>query len=745
LKISRLLSALLVCLLAAGHAAAQLYVFPGRKSASPTNCTGCTGTNANLPTWQYERPLFAHAGRYVDSTTTGNIQDLGMRTVRARQIRVNEDRNRIYVALGEAIGAYTLDTWFATHLRRPMGTMSDLQTTGARISGRAPGPLEKVSVPQQFFYAEMNSSSGWITGFQDAQEILTDFDVDDRGNVYIGTHYFGWGISYDDGFANGSHISYRFQEQPAIRPVTVFAFKRNSTYYAVISEIVRSAGAYVLYDVTNPEVPKNPILRNKTGKVQDDKYGITAVAKYPAGERLGFINTDGHVRIYSYEGFVKDEAPLADYTPASGKRFSSVAFDDDGRLWIAESSEQIETNVLHRATPNGNLYTKQTFDVFGGVFSPDHLDVSTGYLAVGGRSMLDGVNGGDMRIFRIVNGSLVLMDDGGFFRRYYHLAPAGYADPGIYTAMHSFRLVEQGGKTFLVYSARGLGDVYELGSNEERIPTTISLRTEGPGTNVNLIATVTASSMGAAPLGGQVSITRDGAPLTNATVSGTNDPLTFIVNIRRTDLTTPGILGAAYEGDALYAPSSRVSLNYAPAVLAAPTSFNAVRASATSIALTWDPLPNVHHYEVLRKDAGTAWVKITDVTAPAHVDSGLIANQAYLYRVRGYDTRAGADSVTEIATTFSFLDDPLPSGTAIKAAHIAQLRSVTNAVRVAAGLSEYNFTDESLDAASAIRAVHAAELRHANGQVRELLGLAPLANANAFSLADMNILRDGLR
>jgi hypothetical protein len=743
LKKTRLVSVLLVCLVAAGHAAAQLYVFPGRKSSSPTTCTTCPGANANLPTYQFDRPLFAHAGRYVDSTTTGNIQNLGMRTVRARQIRVSEAHNRIYIALGEAIGSYTLDTWFATHLRKPMGTMAQLQTTGAPINGRS--PLEKVSVPHQYFYAEMNSSSGWITGFQDAQEILTDFDADDRGNVYIGTHYFGWGIAHDDGLENGSHMAYRFQEQPAIRPVTVFSFKRGTTYYAVISETVRSAGAYVLYNVTNPEVPQSPILRNKTNKVQDDKYGIVAVSKYEAGERLGFINTDGHVRIYSYEGFVNDEAPLADYTPGSGKKFSSIAFDGTGRLWIAESSEQVESNVLHRATPNGNLYTKTTLNIYGGVFSPDHLDISTGFLAVGGRSMLDGVTGSDMRLYRIENDTLTLMDDGGFFRRYYHLAPTGYADPGNYTAMHSFKLVEQGGKTFLVYSARGLGDVYELTNNASRIPTSISLRTEGPGTNVDLIATVTASSMGAAALSGQVSLTLNGQPLTNATVSGTNDPLTFIVNIHRSDMTKEGILAAVYEGDAYYAPSSPASLNYAPATLSAPTNLAAVRASTTSIALTWDAVSGVNRYEVLRKDAGSAWVKIAEPATPGYLDLSVVPNQAYLYRVRGYDTRAGAESVTEIATTYTFADDPLNAGTPIKAAHIVQLRTVTNAVRVAAGLSEYNFTDESLDTGSSIRAIHATELHLANEQVRAILGLAPLPAATHFSRTDMNILRDSLK
>lgn len=745
LNVLRSVVVLLASLAIASSAAAQKYVFPGRSALTPTICTTCLGQNAGLPTYQYDRPIFAHAGRYVDSTTTGNIQNVGMRTVRARQIRVNPARNRVYVALGEAIGAYDLDTFFTTHLRKPMDTMKSLQFTST-IGGR--DPLEAVSLPQQYFYAE-SSLSGWSYSFQDAQEILTDFDTDDRGHVYIGTHYFGWGISHDAGLTDRGHFGYRFQAQPSIRPLVVFAFRKGDTYYAVIAESVRSAGAHVIFDVTNPEVPVEIATREKNAdKQHDDKYGIVAWSKHESSERLALLNTDGHVRIYDYTLFLADGEPLADYTPAAGKKFAGISFDEDGRVWIAETADNaITTNVLHRATPAGGSYTKTTFDVYGSAFAPDAITAGGGFVAVSGRSTLDGsAEPGDMRLLRITNGEPALVPDGGFFRRYYAVPPAGYADPGTYTALHSMRLLEQGSKTYLMYSARGLGDVYELDRTAgNRIDTSISLRTENAGTTVNVIATVTAASMGTASLTGVVTFTKNGEPLTTASVSGTADPLTYIVNLPRTDLLTAATLAATYEGDALYAPSGPASFQYAPATIATPAHFSALATGTNAVQLTWDALNSVDHYEIWRKDGSDDFAPLATTPNAAFVDTTVVPDTLYLYRVRGVGTSPGPFSATEIATTMVFTDDPLTTGIPLKAAHITELRTAVNALRVAAGLSEYSFTDPFITTGTLIRALHSDELHDACDGARSALGLGNTATAPTFSRDDVLALRSAVQ
>ncbi|HYH09163.1 MAG TPA: hypothetical protein VEK11_19095 [Thermoanaerobaculia bacterium] len=739
-----------VCLLAALPAPAQFWTFPGAKSETPTCCTGCRDAAEGLLTWQYEWPIVAHTGRYVDSTRIGIYQN-PFRTARARRIRVNRDWNRVYIALGEAIAAYPLDTFFTTELRKPMETPNSL----ALSQHPTRNPIESIAVPERYFYAE-SPLSGWICGSPDAGDVLTDFDSDDRGNLYVGTIQFGWGFAHDGHVIPGhpsyrGMMDYRVQVASSIEPTSVISLKIGRMYYAVISQHVASAGATMLYDVTNDKTtPREIASRPGADDERNDKYGIAAWAKYEEGQRLALLNTDGHVRIYDYAEFIADAEPLADFTPASGKKFVSLAFDDEGKLWLAETSQDVDRNHLYRVTAIDGGYTKEAFDVYGGPFSPTVLHVGGGYVAVAGRSPADPLErSGDMRLLRITNGEPVPVSDRGFFRNYYDIAPSGYATPRIYTnpyiGLRSLQLVDQGSKTYLMYSTLGLGDVYELSRGENRIPTTIALRTESNGPNVQLIATVTASSMGAAPLSGVVTITKNGQPLTNANVSGTNDPLTFIVNLPRTDLTVAATLGAAYEGDDLYAPSGPVSIQFSPAALAAPTGFHAIATTAASVQLTWDAVPGVVLYEVQRRGSGGPWSVLATTIAPLYLDLTVAANQVYLYRVHAVGTTAGPDSVTELASTYALTDDPLHEGAVVQAAHVTELRTIVNAARAVAGMAPFAFTDAGLAPGAVIRAVHASELRTACEQLRAELGLAPLAPAAAFSRADLLTLRAGLR
>src|SRR6185295_2264571 len=153
-----------------------------------------------LPTWPFAAPFVSHVGRYVDSTTTGNVQNLGIRTVRAGTVRVNVPKNRIYIALGEAVAGYALDTFFTTKVPKPPVAVSALNL-GKTPKGRS--PLETVAKPDSLFYAE-SPLSGWATQPVDAQRVLNDYDSDDRGLVYIGTIQLGWGIARDLGTLNGS-------------------------------------------------------------------------------------------------------------------------------------------------------------------------------------------------------------------------------------------------------------------------------------------------------------------------------------------------------------------------------------------------------------------------------------------------------------------------------------------------------------------------------------------------------------
>jgi hypothetical protein len=724
----------LACLATALPAGAQFWVRPAPQSNTPTLCAGCRNPATNLPVAQFLAPIAAHAGRYVDSTTTPNVQNLGMRTVRARRIRVNRERNRIYIGLGEAVGIYKLDQFFTTTLRRPLETMQSL-AIGRAIGGRV--PLESVAVPWQFFYAE-SVVSGWTFEAIDIQETLNDFDGDDRGYLYVGTA-FGWGIGKENDTFERVHVDHVIQAQSTIRPMSVFSLKTGGKYYAVIAEKIFSAGAHVLYDVTNPAAPIELVTRRN-----NDKHGIVAWQKYESSQRLALLNTDGRIRIYDYAAFVADTGPVVEYTPAAGKRFESIAFDDGGTLWFTESTDVISSNQFHRATPSGNGYTKQSFN-FDGPFSPRALSAGGGWVAIGGKSQADPL-GGDMRLYKLVNGVPTIVSENGFFRRFYDVPAAGMTAPTAYApyyiGLHSLQVVAQGGKTYLMYSTLGLGDAFELGSGDARIATSIALRTELAANNVQLIATVTASSLGTAPLSGVVTITKNGAPFTGAAVSGTNDPKVFIVNIPRTDLTTAATLAATYEGDTRYAPSGPISVNFSPVSLSAPTSFNAVATSPSTIQLTWDPVPSANEYEILRKDAATEWAVLTTTSAPPYNDVNVVANKVYLYRVRA---KNGTNSVTELASTHVLSDEPLVAGARVKALHLAELRNVIVAARAAAGMQPFAFSDPVPAKGQVVRKRHIEELRTACAQLRAELGLAPLAGAVVFSRADLVALRNGVR
>lgn len=69
-------------------------------------------------------------------------------------------------------------------------------------------------------------------------------------------------------------------------------------------------------------------------------------------------------------------------------------------------------------------------------------------------------------------------------------------------------------------------------------------------------------------------------------------------------------------------------------------------------------------------------------------------------------------------TTFSFSDDPLSvAQTAVKTAHILELRNAVATLRANNQLGEFTFTDASMTAGTTVKAVHITELRTALGAV----------------------------
>lgn len=162
-------------------------------------------------------------------------------------------------------------------------------------------------------------------------------------------------------------------------------------------------------------------------------------------------------------------------------------------------------------------------------------------------------------------------------------------------------------------------------------------------------------------------------------------------------------------------------------VPAAPVTFTATR-SASQIQLSWSASPGADHYDIYRASSGT-YVLLTSVPGTSHLDSTVSANATYAYKVRAVN--AGGDpspySPADAATTLTFTDDPLVTGTRVKTVHFTEARTAVNTLRAAAGLAAATFTDPTLSATTKIKKIHMDELRTALAAARTTLGLPVIA------------------
>lgn len=442
---------------------AQLHPLPGAKDQPPVLCTGCIGNNAaeqpnaGLPTWPYSPPL-AFVGRYVDSSSTASFQNIGFRTARAGHIRTAG--NRIYIQLGSGIGTYTLDKFFSQKLPAGMVSVGGIKT-GARVGGSGRNPLERIVMPDGLVYPEAKGT-GWLVPFQDGQDRLgagAPFDVDDRGYIYTAYSIFGWGILKDDGRENGQHFETLVQmiaggattpsnpvtrpDSSGISPESIIAIKVGGRYYAVVADQT----SHAVWDVTNPATPTQVAVR---ASARAGKNGIRKWDRHDVSQRLAYVGGDHRLYVYDYAAFVSGRAPIVDHPP----RLVDVSFDESGNVWAAERFDKI-----WRFRPAGQSYSATAFTPHAAKFEHEVMHVAHGLLVVGGVDFT-GRAARDTRLLRIEAGGLVNVDVGGFFRKYYHQAPPGFAQPGNTGVLADVQIVRSGGKTYLMLSAFGIGDVY---------------------------------------------------------------------------------------------------------------------------------------------------------------------------------------------------------------------------------------------------------------------------------------------
>jgi hypothetical protein len=709
----KIASLLFVCLLAPAFAFAQTYPEPASAGEPAVLCTGCPGTNAageandGKPLYPYDVPLVDHVGRLVDSSTMQNVQNAGMRTLRARAVRIRPSRDRIYVQLGETIAAYTLSTFFTTTLTMPSVSVTTINTGNMYFR---PGTPETLAKPDAHFYAE-SDFSGWTTAAPDAQLILNDFDTDDRGYLYVSTVFFGWGVALDDGRTDGKHLPFVAQYFPGTRgPDILFSLKHGDEYTVVTSGPVQTGiqTAAHFYNVTNPST-----MTTRSRPV-DTTGGIVRWAKFEAAERVAVVNGDGSLRIYTNAGLATGSAPLETYAPSAGKKFNDLSFDDDGNLWVAESTPAPAANVLWKLTPAvaTATYTKTTHDVYGTLFAPERIHASAGYVAVGGRGPDpdDATAASDLRLIDASSGTPQLIPTDNFFRRHYHRALPGYAQPkgagGI--SLRGVHLVRQNGLDYLLYSAEGLGDVYELG--EVLRPPQMKATSMSPATGP--------------PAGGTV-VTISGRNFgedSAVTFGGVAANTTF-VNSTTLTAVSPNHAPGPVQVTVSSGGQSSALLTQFMYILPAPTALSAIATSTTSVTMTWTGVAPATQYEIWRWN-GVEFLPIGTTPNLTYTDPGRTPDTAYVYRVHAMDADANrsAPSLPNIATTMIFTDPVITAGMRIKAVHVVELRKAINLVRAAAGYSATSF-DGTVAPGQVVRSTHMFPLRSSLQAPCNILGV----------------------
>jgi len=405
----------------------------------PTKLGTPPATVGGKPTAQYGDPL-KYVGRFVLSDQTTAVQNLGMRTVRARAIKQTPN-GRLYVGLGEGVGAYSFDKFLSLLTSTPVGPAA---IVNAPVSGRAPTPLEQIAKPESFWYGE-SPRSGWTISTLDIQATLgrPGFDVDDRGHVYIGTRAFGWGIGKDTG---SGHFEFVHQDQTTpIIGEQVIALRVGSAYYVVLSD----GRATAVFDVTDPSKPQ------QVGAVRVGKpVAMLASAKHDRRRELAWVSADSMRHRGLYTPFIDGGSAVDGATVG---KWVDVAYDESGALWsIDKTVARVQRHDLSGAVDTFNI---------DGPFFPERIAAGAGLIAIAGRAP-SGTTAPppmDIRLFDVSGAAPVEIPTNGFFRDFYFAPPPQNARPGKYIGFEDFKIIAHGGKRYLILSVMGIGDVYEIG------------------------------------------------------------------------------------------------------------------------------------------------------------------------------------------------------------------------------------------------------------------------------------------
>ncbi|MBW3672004.1 MAG: PKD domain-containing protein, partial [Acidobacteria bacterium] len=289
------------------------------------------------------------------------------------------------------------------------------------------------------------AGSGWTTYVFDGQDRLMDYTWDDRGYVYAAYDLWGWGIIESSSFKTVRQVDWN--DTPSAHAIN--SFKSNGRYYVIVSGTTTQ-----IWDVTSPTSPV---------KVRDHVGGFHAgaVASLSSGDVIALLE-GSYLNLYTGAALATG-GPAFQTVDSSAGRLADV--DSDGTNFYA--LRQVSGSAVSILKPNsgGTFFSGPTFN-FPGQYASG-LRYGSGHLTVWGSDKQFG-NGW---LYEVANNDLIPKDLGGFLQGYYtgpttdeYYTPAVQGYSGAFSELLYARY---GGKSYLLVSTKGLGDVFELESPDQ--------------------------------------------------------------------------------------------------------------------------------------------------------------------------------------------------------------------------------------------------------------------------------------
>jgi hypothetical protein len=466
------------------------------------------------------------------------------------------------------------------------------------------------------------------------------------------------------------------------------------------------------------------VLYLATGNQLLDRYLVTAAAKQYTGQWFDVAVTavdELNVRVTETEG------PLTMSSSSANVRFDGNAdgnFNDsqkalsEGMLTMRTKTSVVETLTITAAdgTLNG---TSNAINVVLG-FAATHLTVTAPVSVAAGTDFNVTVTA------RRADGSIATGFTGTvrFSGIYEATVPGPYtfttADAGVHT--FTFRISNTGQSTIYAHETEVEGNTSVKVTAQTSIALTTAPNPSTPGQFVSMTAVVTSPYSGNTI--GTVTFLIDGVAVKTVEKNGAQG-WTYSLYTTTLPYGTHTIT-AVYNGTPFYAPSTSADVTHVvgPSAFGPPQSLIATALSTSTVEVSWAPVTGAVSFDVYRSTSRiSSFVLVGTTTTNSFIDTGRSADTTYLYKARA---RSSTGTVTQLslhdpATTVMFTDPTLNQSVPVKAAHVLELRTAINALRIAANASPAGFTALTPD--TLLSKLHVMELRSALDSARALLSL----------------------